>query len=72
MWLTIKDVEEVNEINCADESNKLRYTSILKFKGLEKENVFLIVNKPSEINRYELYVGITRAITNLEIIILDK
>lgn len=65
--LIIKDVEELNEQNISDTSNKLRYTSILKFKGLEKKNVFLIVSTPNELNKYEIFVGITRSILNLEI-----
>ena len=65
--LTIKDVEELNENNIADTANKLRYTSILKYKGLEKKNVYLIITEPSEFNKYEIFVGITRAIYNLEI-----
>lgn len=65
--LIIKDVEELNEQNLAGTSNKLRYTSILKYKGLEKKNVFLVVSEPSELNKYELFIGITRAILNLEI-----
>jgi len=69
--LTIKDVEELNENNIADTANKLRYTSILKYKGLEKKNVYLIITKPSELNKYEIFVGITRAIYNLEINIVD-
>ncbi len=70
-WLTIKDIEEVTEQNVYDLGNKLRYTSILKYKGLEKENVFLIVTEPSEKNKYELYVGITRAINNVEILVVE-
>lgn len=70
-WMTIKDVEELNESNVTDNSNKLRYTSVLKFKGLEKENVFLVVTTPCDQNKYELYVGVTRAISNLEILIVD-
>lgn len=70
-WLTIKDIEEIDENNVGDKGNKLRYTSILKFKGLEKENVFLVVSNPSERNKYELYVGITRAICNLEILVVQ-
>lgn len=65
--LTIKDVEELNENNIADTANKLRYTSILKYKGLEKKNVYLVITEPSELNKYEIFVGITRAIYNLEI-----
>lgn len=65
--LIIKDVEELTEFNVGDTANKLRYSSILKFKGLEKKNVFLIISKPSELNKYEMFVGITRAILNVEI-----
>jgi hypothetical protein len=68
--LIIKDIEELNEDNIADTSNKLRYTSILKYKGLEKKNVFLVITYPNEQNKYEVYIGITRAIYNLEIIIV--
>jgi hypothetical protein len=70
-WLTIKDVEELSESSIADRGSKLRYTSILKFKGLEKENVFLVIRNPDEYNKYELYVGITRAINNVEILIVE-
>lgn len=69
--LIIKDVEELNGSNVADTSNKLRYISILKFKGLEKKNVYIVVSKPSELNKYEMFVGITRSMLNLEINIID-
>lgn len=70
--LIIKDVEELDEKNIGDTSNKLRYTSILKYKGLEKKNVYLVVSEPSDYNKYELFVGITRAILNLEINIIKE
>jgi hypothetical protein len=69
--LIIKDVEELSEFNVGDTANKLRYSSILKFKGLEKKNVFLVISKPSELNKYEIFIGITRAILNVEINIVD-
>ena len=65
--LIIKDVEELSQYNIADDSNKLRFSSILKFKGLEKKNVFLVISDPGEINQYEVYVGISRALMNLQI-----
>jgi len=68
--LMIKDVEEITESNIADTANKLRYTSILKFKGLEKKNVFLIISEPTDVNKYEIFVGITRAMLNVEINII--
>jgi hypothetical protein len=70
--LIIKDIEELNEHNISDSSNKLRYSSILKYKGLEKKNIFLVISKPSDLNKYEMFVGITRAILNLEIIIVEQ
>lgn len=69
-WMTVKDIEELTPNNVNDRGNKLRYTSILKFKGLEKENVVLVVTQPCDRNKYELYVGITRAMFNLEILIV--
>lgn len=71
-WLTIKDVEELTGENILDKGNKLRYTSILKFKGLEKKNVFIVANEPSKVNKYELYVGITRAINNIELMLIKS
>jgi hypothetical protein len=69
--LIIKDVEELSEFNVGDTANKLRYSSILKFKGLEKKNVFLVISKPDELNKYEIFVGVTRAILNVEINIVE-
>jgi DNA polymerase III delta prime subunit len=69
--LIIKDIEELTESNVGDTANKLRYSSILKFKGLEKKNIFLVISKPSELNKYEIFVGITRAILNVEINIVE-
>jgi superfamily II DNA or RNA helicase len=68
--LIIKDIEELTEVNVGDTANKLRYSSILKFKGLEKKNIFLVISKPSELNKYEIFVGVTRAILNIEINII--
>jgi len=67
-YLEMKDVEELTNKNIMDTSNKLRYTSILKYKGLEKDNVFLVITNR---NKYETYVGVTRAICNLEILIVN-
>ena len=68
--LIIKDIEELTETHVGDNANKLRYSSILKFKGLEKKNVFLVISQPRELNKYELFLGITRAILNVEINII--
>jgi energy-coupling factor transporter ATP-binding protein EcfA2 len=69
--LIIKDIEELSESNIGDTANKLRYTSILKFKGLEKKNVYMVISEPSVLNKYEMFVGITRAMLNVEINIVE-
>jgi len=71
-WLTMKDVEELTENNVQDKGNRLRFTSVLRYKGLEKENVILVVTQPNDQNRYELYVGLTRAILNVEVLIVEQ
>jgi hypothetical protein len=68
--LIMNDCEVLTDSNLTDLSNMLRYTSPLKFKGLEKNNVALIIKKPSSINQYEIYVGITRAKSNLKIYVV--
>lgn len=70
--LMMNDCEELTETNVTDTSNILRYTTPLKFKGLEKENVALIVKGPSAINQHEIYVGITRAKGNLKIYVVNE
>ncbi|MBB1149896.1 NERD domain-containing protein [Myroides sp. NP-2] len=45
----------------------LQYTTALKYKGLERKNVILIVDKPDQFTPFEWYVGCTRAIDNLSI-----
>ncbi len=65
--LAIKDIDELNEHNICDTSNRLKYTSILKYKGLESKNVILVITEPSNFNKYELFIGITRAINNVQI-----
>lgn len=68
--LIMNDCEALTENNVTDTSNVLRYTTPLKFKGLERENVALIVKKPSALNQHEIYVGITRAKGNLKIYVV--
>lgn len=68
--LYMNDCEELTDLNVTDTSNLLRYTSPLKFKGLEKENVALIVKQPSAVTQQEIYVGVTRAMSNLKIYIV--
>jgi hypothetical protein len=68
--LIMNDCEALTENNVTDTSNVLRYTTPLKFKGLERENVALIAKQPSAYNQHEIYVGITRAKGNLKIYVV--
>ena len=68
--LEIDTCQALSENNLTDTSNILRYSSPLKFKGLEKDNVALIVRKPEFSNLSEIYVGITRAKSNLKIYVV--
>lgn len=67
-YFMVKDMEELTEENICDTSNTLKFTTPLKYKGLEQQNVFMVLNKISDFNQYEAYVGCTRAISNLQII----
>ncbi|WP_121966291.1 nuclease-related domain-containing DEAD/DEAH box helicase [Myroides sp. N17-2] len=60
-------MEELTVENLTLKPEKLQYTTAVKFKGLERKNVILIVDKPNKLTPYEWYVGCTRAIENLEI-----
>lgn len=68
--LIMNDFEALTENNVTDTSNILRYTTPLKFKGLERENVALIIKQPSAYNQHEIYVGITRAKFKIKIYIV--
>lgn len=66
-------------INYIERKSKelLAFTTILKYKGLEDNNIILVI-PASKIKSswdnflFEIYVGMTRAIMNLDIIILKS
>lgn len=64
--------EELTEENIGIHPTKLRYTTPLKFKGLEKPNVILIVKgKIDTYNLVQTYVGATRAMIGLNVYIWE-
>lgn len=70
----IADLEIVKELtveNLHYSSNKLQFTSILSYKGLECKHVVLLLSNKEQIDKFELYVGMSRAIFDLEIFLLD-
>lgn len=64
-------VTELTESNVYSTLTGIPFTSILRFKGLESKHVILVLNSRTYIDRYELYIGITRAIMDIQIIILE-
>jgi len=68
----IESIEDLNENNINSLSPKvLPFTTILRFKGLESKNVILIIKDSALLDKYEMYIGMTRAIMSLEILILE-
>lgn len=71
----LSDIELIKELkpdNVRFEENRLSLTTILSYKGLETKHVILVLNNREEIDKFELYVGMTRAMFDLEILLLDR
>ena len=70
----IFDMENTKELttdNIGYRDKRLQFTSILTYKGLENKHIILLMSNRDELDRFELYVGMTRAIFDLEILILE-
>lgn len=63
------DVEELTQSNINIPPTKHRYTTSLKFRGLEAESVYLVTSELNDVTRVQNYVGATRAINSLNIIL---
>jgi len=68
---TIDGIKELTVKNVCTETNDLPFTSILSYKGLESKHVILVINGRTPIDAFELYIGMTRAIIDLQILILN-
>lgn len=71
----LADIEKIKELtpeNVSFQEDRLQLTTILSYKGLEKKHVILIINNREQIDKFELYVGLSRASYDLEIILLDS
>ena len=49
----------------------LQFTSILSYKGLENHHIILALKKEDHLKCFELYIGMSRAIVSLELLILE-
>lgn len=68
---TIDGIKELTPQNICIHTDDLPFTSILTYKGLESKHVILVVNGHTNIDTFELYIGMTRAIIDLQILILQ-
>ncbi len=69
---TIEGIKELSPSNICYDTAEVPFTSILSFKGLECKHVILVVNGREDINSFELYIGMTRAIIDLRILVLQR
>ena len=68
---TVEGIKELSPRNICLNTSELPFTSILTYKGLESKHVILIMNGRVDINSFELYIGMTRAIIDLQILVLN-
>lgn len=68
---TIEGIKELSPQNICQDTSEIPFTSILSYKGLECRHVILIINGRTKISTLELYVGMTRAIMDLQLLVLQ-
>ena len=68
---TIEGIKELSPQNIGYDTSEIPFTSILAYKGLECKHVILVINGRIGISTFELYVGMTRAIMDLQLLVLQ-
>lgn len=68
---TIEGIKELTTRNICQDTSEIGFTSMLAYKGLECKHVILIINGRTEISTFELYVGMTRAIMDVQLLVLQ-
>lgn len=68
---TMEGIKELSPKNICQDTSEIPFTSMLAYKGLECKHVILVINGRTEINTLELYVGMTRAIMDLQLLVLQ-
>ena len=68
---TIEGIKELSPKNICQDTSEIPFTSMLAYKGLECKHVLLVINGRTEINTFELYIGMTRAIIDLQLLVLQ-
>lgn len=67
---TVEGIKELTPRNICQETDEIPFTSMLAYKGLECKHVILVINGRVDINTFELYVGMTRAIIDVQLLVL--
>ena len=74
--ITATGVKLLNEDNVCSVKDRLYCTTMLKYKGLECKRVILVIEESEDffdaVGQFELYVGMTRAIAELRILVLNE
>ena len=68
---TIEGIKELTTRNICQDTSEIAFTSMLAYKGLESKHVILVINGRTEISSFELYVGMTRAIIDVQLLVLQ-
>ena len=66
------DIQELTKENINIPSSKIKYTTPIKYRGLENKSVYLITNQLNDHSKTQNYIAVTRAMENLEIILWEK
>lgn len=67
---TVEGIKELTPRNICQDTSEIPFTSMLAYKGLECKHVILVINGRVDINTFELYVGMTRAIMDIQLLVL--
>lgn len=63
------ELEELLESNINISTSKIRFSTPIKYRGLENKSVYLITDKLNESSKVQNYVAVTRAMEQIEIIL---
>jgi hypothetical protein len=66
------DIEELTEENINQVTSKIRFTTPLKYKGLENKAIYLFTDNLDEKSKVQNYVATTRAMESINIILWKK
>lgn len=70
--VSLNKIKELNKNNICDGSKELAFTTIRSYKGLEAKHVVIIVDSCQTVPKLEeLYIGMTRAIIDLRILVIN-